>query len=125
MNRFFLAAGLSLAMVTTAMAQDTGVDREARAQAHAERRAAFLTEQLALTPAQTLEVQAIMAAQQEARRDLHRRHREERRALAEQGTSELAQVLSTEQQAKFEQLQAERKARWQEKRRHGRRHHRH
>lgn len=120
MNKLILATSLSLALFAGAGVAQSGTDRGDRAQAHAERRAAMLTETLQLTPAQALEVESIMAEQAGAQRELHQRFRSERKALREQGDAQLAQVLSVEQQAQLEQLRAERKARWHDKRRHGR-----
>ena len=122
MKTLIVATALSIGLASAAFAQPTPAEHEARAEQRAERHAARLTEQLQLTEAQALEVEAIFAEQGAAQRELHERFRSERKALREQSEARLGQVLNAEQTAKLEALRAERKDR-RDGRRHGGRHH--
>lgn len=127
MKNLIIATSLALGLVSAAIAQPVMDERGARAEQHAQKRLDRMSEELNLTPAQRVEVEAIFTEQAVARREMQQRHRSEREALAEQGKTRLSTVLSPEQQTRLEELRAERKERWEGRRdqrghkRHGRR----
>lgn len=125
MNKLMIATTLALGLATGfAVAQPPAEQRTERFEQMLDKRVQYLAQELNLTDAQTLNVRAIFAEQAQARRDLYRRHRDESKALHEQGQLRLIDVLSAEQKAKFETLKAERRDAWKDKREHRRGHHR-
>lgn len=128
MNKLMIATTLALGLATGfAVAQPTaepGAERAARFEQMLDKRVERLTRELNLTDAQALQVRAIFAEQAQARRDLHRRHREESQAMHAQGQLRMDDVLNAEQKTKLEALKAERRDAWKGKREHRRGHHR-
>ncbi len=124
MRHLIIAISLALGLASTAvLAQPGAEERSARAEQHAQKRLDRMTEQLNLTAAQQIQVEAIFAEQAAARREMHQRHRSERQSLMEQGKARMSEVLSAEQQAQWQEMRAERKARSDGAR--GQRRHRH
>lgn len=121
MRSLIIATGLAFGLATAVFAQEATAPSD-RAEQRAQRRVDHLAEKLGLTEAQKLEVQAIFSEQAAARQEMHERHKAERDALREQGDAKLSQVLSAEQKAQLDELRAERRERWQDRREGKRRH---
>lgn len=122
MKNLIIATSLALGLATVAIAQPSPEVRQARAAQFAEQRVERLAEQLSLTPAQKLEVEALFTQQAQARRELAERHRGESQALREQAETQLGQVLTAEQLEQWQAVRSERAAAWEGKRHgHGRR----
>jgi Spy/CpxP family protein refolding chaperone len=119
MRTLVISTALALGLATSAFAQApaaSAAPTENRGEQRMARHLDRLATELNLTAAQKLQVEAIMAEQHAARRAMHERFRTEREALKADTDGKLAQVLTAEQQAQLEQLRAERRQRWQERR---------
>lgn len=125
MNKLIIATTLALGLATGfAVAQPSAEQRAERFEQMLDKRVDRMAQELNLTDAQKLQVRAIFTEQAQARRDLHSRHRDEQKALREQGQTRLDGVLNAEQKAQFEVLKSERREAWEGKREHRRgRHH--
>jgi protein CpxP len=122
MRTLVISTALALGLATSAFAQSPAAPTEDRSEQRMARHLDKLATELNLTAAQKLQVEAIMAEQHTARREMHERFRTEREALKADTDGKLADVLTAEQQAKMEQMRAERRERWQEHRGRGGRH---
>lgn len=119
MKPMIVAAGLAFSLVAATLPHLSAA-QAGPSQERIQRRADHLAEKLSLTDAQTLEVQAIFTEQAAIRREMHQRHKAERKALREQGDAKLSQALSAEQKAQLDELRAERRERGQARREHRR-----